>query len=185
MMTPSNGNIFRVAGHLCGEFTGPRCFDIFFDLRLNEQLSKQSCGWWFKTPSRPLWRHSNDTYFHHLPELLCHAVQTSGGRPFRSQRWCKLCVRKTKTSEMYEKMSLEQCPGWCRKWCHSHTFWWCRRSCPRFDTFLVQAENRKHHTHTVEKTVSTHEGLNKMVDIVWMKSIIITNNFHRSVVEEV
>ena len=24
MMTSSNGNIFRVAGHLCGEFTGPR-----------------------------------------------------------------------------------------------------------------------------------------------------------------
>ena len=24
MMTPSNGNIFRVIGHLCGEFTGPR-----------------------------------------------------------------------------------------------------------------------------------------------------------------
>ena len=25
MMTSSNGNIFRVTGHLCGEFTGPRC----------------------------------------------------------------------------------------------------------------------------------------------------------------
>ena len=24
MMTPSNGNIFRVTGPLCGEFTGPR-----------------------------------------------------------------------------------------------------------------------------------------------------------------
>ena len=24
MMTTSNGNIFRVTGHLCGEFTGPR-----------------------------------------------------------------------------------------------------------------------------------------------------------------
>ena len=24
LMTPSNGNIFRVTGHLCGEFTGPR-----------------------------------------------------------------------------------------------------------------------------------------------------------------
>ena len=31
----------------------------FFDLRLNERLSKQSWGWWFETPSRPLWRHSN------------------------------------------------------------------------------------------------------------------------------
>ena len=24
MVTSSNGNIFRVTGHLCGEFTGPR-----------------------------------------------------------------------------------------------------------------------------------------------------------------
>ena len=25
-----------------------------------KRLSKQSWGWWFDTPSRPLWRHSND-----------------------------------------------------------------------------------------------------------------------------
>ena len=50
MMTSSNGNIFRVTGPLCGEFTGPgefpaqrpvtRSFDIFFDLRPNKRLSK-------------------------------------------------------------------------------------------------------------------------------------------------
>ena len=33
--------------------------DVFFDLRLNEWLSKQSWGCWFETPLRPLWRHSN------------------------------------------------------------------------------------------------------------------------------
>ena len=27
-------------------------FDVFFDLRLNKLLSKQSWGWWFETPSR-------------------------------------------------------------------------------------------------------------------------------------
>ena len=36
-------------------------FDIFFDLRLNKRLSKQSWGWWFETLSRPLWCHHNDT----------------------------------------------------------------------------------------------------------------------------
>ena len=36
-----------------------RSFDVFFDLRLNIRLSKQSWGWWFETPSRPLWRHCN------------------------------------------------------------------------------------------------------------------------------
>ena len=45
MMTSSNVNIFCVTGHLCGEFTGPgefpaqrpvtQSFDVFFDLRLN------------------------------------------------------------------------------------------------------------------------------------------------------
>ena len=34
-------------------------FDVFFDLRLNKRLSKQSCGWWFETPSPQLWRHRN------------------------------------------------------------------------------------------------------------------------------
>ena len=64
IMTPSNGNIFRVTGHLCGEFTRhrwiphtkavARSFDVFFDLRLIKWLSKQSRGWKFDTPYRPL-----------------------------------------------------------------------------------------------------------------------------------
>ena len=36
-----------------------RSFDVYFDLRLNKRLSKQSWGWWFETQSRPLWRHRN------------------------------------------------------------------------------------------------------------------------------
>ena len=38
-----------------------RNFEVFFDLRLNKRLSKQSWGWWLETPSRPLWRHCNDS----------------------------------------------------------------------------------------------------------------------------
>ena len=59
MMTSSNGNIFRVTVPLCGDFTGPGefptrrpvtwSFDVFFDLRLNKRLSKQTWGWWFET----------------------------------------------------------------------------------------------------------------------------------------
>ena len=69
MMTSSIGNIFRHTGHLCGEspVTGEfpaqrpvtRSFDVFFDLRLDKRLSKQSRGWWFETLSCPLWRHCN------------------------------------------------------------------------------------------------------------------------------
>ena len=46
-----------------GEFPAQRpvtrSFGVFFDLRLNKRLSKQSWGWWFETLSRPLWRHCN------------------------------------------------------------------------------------------------------------------------------
>ena len=33
---------------------------VFFDLRPNKRLSKQSWGWWSGTPSRLLWRHCNE-----------------------------------------------------------------------------------------------------------------------------
>ena len=72
MMTSSNGNIFRVTSHLCGEFTGSRwiphkkpvtrSFNVFFDLRLNKRLSKQWWGWWFDMPWGPLWRHCNKSF---------------------------------------------------------------------------------------------------------------------------
>ena len=71
-MTSSDGGIFRLTGHLCGELTGhrwippqrpvTRSFDVFFDLRQNKRLSKQSWGWWFETLSRPLWRHCNESW---------------------------------------------------------------------------------------------------------------------------
>ena len=39
-----------------------RSFDVYFDLRLNKWLCKQSWGWWFETLLYPLWRHSNALY---------------------------------------------------------------------------------------------------------------------------
>ena len=63
-------------------------FGVFFDLRLNKGLSKQSGGWWFETPSRPLWRHSNvygrrsrpqSSYFLRSPDFCPKAV-------------CRICV---------------------------------------------------------------------------------------------
>ena len=69
-MTTSNENIFRVTGPVWGAGPGEvpsqrpvtRSFDVFFDLRLSKRLSKQSRRWWFETPSRPLWRHCNETH---------------------------------------------------------------------------------------------------------------------------
>ena len=44
-----------------------RSFDVFFDLRLNKRLSKQSWGWWFETPSSSLWRHCNVQFVLRFP----------------------------------------------------------------------------------------------------------------------
>ena len=58
-----------------------RSFDVFFDLHLNKQLSKQSWGWWFETPSGSLWRqcnvsyHFTDTNMVQLVEILLHRRQ--------------------------------------------------------------------------------------------------------------
>ena len=52
-----------------------RSFDVFFDLRVNKRLSKQSWGWWLETPSRSLWRHSNAIWtMSHMSLLLSFAV---------------------------------------------------------------------------------------------------------------
>ena len=73
-----------------GEFPSQRpmtqSFDVFSDLRLNIRLSKQSWGWWFETPSRPLWRQCNVALFSvglvafllSQPALVCSAVRIHG-----------------------------------------------------------------------------------------------------------
>ena len=50
-----------------------RSFGVFFDLHPNKRLSKHSWGWWFETPSCPLWRHRN--------------VRHSGFVEVRQRRW--------------------------------------------------------------------------------------------------
>ena len=66
MITSSNGNIFRVTGPLCGEFTGEfpaqmtvtRSFDVFYDLRLNDGcVNNREAG---DTPSCSLRRQCNE-----------------------------------------------------------------------------------------------------------------------------
>ena len=43
-----------VSGEFPAQRPVTRSFDVFFDLRLNERLSKHSRGWWLETPSCPL-----------------------------------------------------------------------------------------------------------------------------------
>ena len=69
-------------------------FDVFFDLRLNEWLSKQSWGWWFYTPSCPLWRHcieGNVAFGEHIEawsNTLCRRdFQSSSLNQNTSETW--------------------------------------------------------------------------------------------------
>ena len=48
-----------VTGEFPAQRPVTRSFDVFFGLRLNKRLSKQWRGWWFETPSSPLWRRCN------------------------------------------------------------------------------------------------------------------------------
>ena len=88
-----------------GEFPAQRpvtrSFDVFFDRHPNERLCKQSWGWWFETPSCPLWRHRNGQW------RCLQMVRTSLGFYldilsyflwyFRS-RFCSLCLRFYQTT---------------------------------------------------------------------------------------
>ena len=69
---------------LPGEFPAQRpvtrSFDVFFDPRLNKRLSKQSWGWWFETPSRPLWRHRNVNKIFHVNPIKYGKQAYANGR---------------------------------------------------------------------------------------------------------
>ena len=98
MLTSSNGNIFRVAGHLCGAFIGywwipaqrpvTRNFDVFFHLRLNKQLSKQWWGWWFE-------------------KLRCHCTQYD----VTAMIYCEIVPRSLDLTD--GKSTLVQIMAWC------------------------------------------------------------------------
>ena len=58
---------------------------IFFYLRPNKKLSKQWWGWWFETPSCPLWRHRNGT-------AICASTRSLDA--WKNESLCEeLCVR--------------------------------------------------------------------------------------------
>ena len=75
IMISSNGNIphycpfcagnSAVTGEFSAQIPMTWSFDVFVDLRLNQQLSKQWRHRWFATLSRSLWRHCNAMVFIH------------------------------------------------------------------------------------------------------------------------
>ena len=66
-----------------------RNFDIFFDLRLNKRLSKQSWGWWFETPSH----HYDVTYITHYQTPFLFEIVNPNVNPNISHVWWLFGVR--------------------------------------------------------------------------------------------
>ena len=56
-------------------------FGVFFDLRLNKRLSKQSWGWWFETLSCPLWCHCNALQVWAVKKNSCWKMHISKSIP--------------------------------------------------------------------------------------------------------
>ena len=54
-----------VPGEVPAQRPVTRSFGVFFDLHPNKRLSKQWWGWWFETPSCPLWRHHDGLNHQH------------------------------------------------------------------------------------------------------------------------
>ena len=68
-----------------------RSFGVFFDLRPNKRLSKQSRHQWFETPSSSLWHHCNDlpTSRHFDTETPCISIPRTKGKLSRG-RWLEM-----------------------------------------------------------------------------------------------
>ena len=62
------GNL-PVTGEFLSQRPLTRSFDVFFDLRLNERLSKPSRSRWFETPLHPLWRQWNGLFLANYLQL--------------------------------------------------------------------------------------------------------------------
>ena len=118
MMTSSYGNIFRVTGHLCGEFTGPRWIphtkasdaelSCFLWSASDKPLSKHSRGWWFETLSRSFWRHCNGQPLYwpndnSTPVCLfwCQNIHDLkiNGRKWTSRLWVNACFHSQLMSQ--------------------------------------------------------------------------------------
>ena len=84
--------VIPVPGEFPAQRPVTRSFDVFFDLRLKKPLRKQSWGWWFDTPSRPLWRHCNgyiifQTVAHMTPVMITKFIKFQQCREIFLQLW--------------------------------------------------------------------------------------------------
>ena len=104
-----------ITGHRWITLTKPvkRTFDVFFDVHLNNWLSKQSRRRWFETPLRSLWRHCNGAQRidYRLPLLAADLDESLRGAIFtlpvqREHYW----------SPVYPSCTLYHV-SWIKLWC--------------------------------------------------------------------
>ena len=103
-----------------GEFPAKRpvtrSLDVFFDLRLNQRLSKQSWGWWFETLPRPLWRHCN---------VICgNLFKQQAPSHHLNQWWCIIDLKlqlewKCEWTYLLKKINFKICMK-CGPYCRGH-----------------------------------------------------------------
>ena len=73
-----------------------RSFDVFFHLRLNKQLNKQSWSWWFETLSCSLRRHCNVYYVEHRLVIIALTISPDWG-----QQGIILCINPANERRRY------------------------------------------------------------------------------------
>ena len=109
---------------------------------LNKQLSKQSWGWWFETPSRLLWRHCNV-----LDVIWCSAtpwgvlivyskVCSRADSRFAPSQWetalfCNDVSHRLDTS--LESVLCSTCAVSCSMWCPVHIY------CIQYDIVMTRS----------------------------------------------
>ena len=98
MVTSSNGNSFRVTGHLCGEFTSPRLtyVDCTYEALLSTTM--QICNFWYWHIHTHIYRPTSVTYITHfcgthitLQHLLCYPLSICFVLIF-CKCWWYMCV---------------------------------------------------------------------------------------------
>ena len=94
-----------------------RSFDILFDLHLHKRMSKQSWGWWFETPSCPLWRHGN-VNLRTSQEWIAKTFHKCEKRhPFKFYAW-NTCTPTAKGCILYStKFRIPRSASHCPKYC--------------------------------------------------------------------
>ena len=100
-----------VTGEFLARRPVTRSSDIFYDLRLIKRLSKQYWSWWFETPSRPLWRHSNELHTDKVAICDCRNLWPCRVSQFMTQSVAicdnvKICILTTHTYSISKKNML-------------------------------------------------------------------------------